>query len=173
MIYPKVKTQLLLRPFFTALVFILLTIIIDISCTHARFRPPPNIPLNYLKCIELTTDRLEHYYLNYDPIYFWLPTGEEVLDGRPVIIKNIELTNGIVDEHNSRVLHITEKITMYLTSVYQMEGIRFGEAIDIVGICRGFSKERDSIILTECFMEPSGTLGLPVDGSNPGSLFGY
>jgi len=141
--------------------------------SSTRTDPPPNIPLNYLDCVELSPEKLATYYFDYNPLYFWLPTGDEALTGKPVIIKDIQLSREMLEMENARTMRISEDVVIELVSTHQLDGFKTGDTVDIVGLCKGLSDTRSDVVLAESYIESAGILNLPLDGKSPQDLLGY
>jgi hypothetical protein len=144
-----------------------------IACNRAELYVPPVIPLSYLDCIELSPLRLGNYYFNYNPLYSWLPTADETLTGRAIIMKNIEITEEMLRTRDKSFFKVAHNVMVKPRNISQMEELEAGDVVDILGLCTGISDEWSAVTLERCFIETSGRLNLPIEGEGSDSIFAY
>lgn len=144
-----------------------------IACNKAESYIQPAIPTSYLDCIELSPLMLGDYYFNYNAIYPWFPTVDEILTGRAIIMKNIEMTEEMLGTRGKSFFKVTHNVIVKPQAISQMEELKVGDVVDILGISTGISAETSAVILERCFIEPSGRLNLPLEGEGSQDIFTY
>ena len=144
-----------------------------IACDKAEVDVPIFIPPSYLDCIELSPLTLGDYYFNYSPLYFWLPTADEILTGRVIIMNNIEITEEMLKTRTESFFKVAGNVMVKPRNPSRIKDLEVGDVVDILGICKGISDEWSPVILERCFIEPSGRLNLPLEGEGSQGLFDY
>jgi len=144
-----------------------------IACNEAESDMPPYIPSGYINCIELTPLRLGDYFFNYVPLYTWIAPDDNTYTGKPIIMKDIEVTEEMLKTRNGSFLNVADNVMVESRNQSNVEDLEVGDMVDILGICRGVSDEWSAVMLEQCIIEPSGRINLPLEnGGSPDSI-GY
>jgi hypothetical protein len=133
------------------------------SCANTPLAVQPFVPPQYLDCIEISPLELSDYYFNYQPLYIWFPTADEALTGKAVIMKNIEITEGMIETSTKSFFKVNSNVLVKPQNPSIMEGLKVGDVIDILGLSQGISDEWAAVVLEDCIIEPTGRLNLPVE----------
>ena len=134
-----------------------------IGCVFAQPIVQPFIPPQYLDCIEINPFELADYYFNYEPPYIWLPTADEAFTGKAIIMKNIEITEGMVETRTKSFFKVNDDLLIKPLDLSRVEELRVGDTVDILGLCKGISDKWAAVVLEDCIIEPAGRLNLPLD----------
>lgn len=134
-----------------------------IACGNVQPIVQPFIPPQYLGCIEISPSELGYYYFNYDPPYIWLPTADEAFTGKAIIMKNIEITEDMIETRTKSFFKVNDDLLIKPLDLSRGEELEVGDTVDILGLCKGISDKWAAVVLEGCLIEPSGRLNLPLD----------
>lgn len=139
------------------------------GCANTALSVQPFVPPQYLDCIEISPFKLADYYFNYQPPYIWMLTADEAFTGKAVIMKNIEITEEIIDTRAKSFFIVNSNVLVKPQDPSIMNELKVGEVIDILGLSKGVSDNR--VVVEGCLIEPAGRLNLPVeeDGASIGA----
>ena len=128
--------------------------------TAFMFYVPPSLPIGYYQCIEARPEDLYSRYLSQSSRRV---NADVLYTNNVYVFKNVKFVDGMKPINYPNCIWIFQVIC-YAASPQEMARLKHGRYYDIIGVCRGFSKEwRDSIYLTECYFLPAGTVVLPAE----------
>ena len=151
--------SLLSRIFFVVLFLGAVTII---SCSGGtRLTTPRYLPPRYLSAIEMRAYDLvlayQHPASRID--------AEALLNGRYIIIKNIEITKEIIDNSSETYLNLGYTLYIQPSDLSRLGHLSIGQKIDVVGICLGIPTGKTAVVLDQCVIESAGIIPLPLSGN--------
>jgi len=99
------------------------------------------------------------------------PAADEMFTGRAIIIKNIKLTEEMMKTKTN--INIGGCIIIELQNTSDLERIKVGDVVDIVGKCMGVSEDRYVVVVKDCLIQPAGLFPLPLPGGEkvPGDIY--
>ena len=102
-----------------------------------------------------------------------MPTADEILTDEPIIIKKIEVSEEMLKTRTNSLIKAADNIIIEAPKDSDLDKLKVGQLVDILGICKGISNEWSAVVLKDCFIEISGRLQLPLEGDTTQVLFGY
>jgi hypothetical protein len=154
-----------IRILWIIVIILLLTITGAASCSNTAPALIPYIPPRYLESIETTSFDLVYAYFRPQT----RANAEKAFNDKYVIIKNIKLTQEIIDNKTDTYLNLGGTLFIKLQDMSDLERFSIGEKIDVVGICLGIPPGGYSVVLEDCLIEAAGVLPLPQTGEGGGS----
>ena len=148
---------------------LLLGIVTITSCTRIELATLPYVPPKYLTAIEVTAFDLVYAYQKPQT----RAAAERLFNDKVIIIKNIEITEEIIRDSTERYLNWGYSILFKPSNLSDLDRLRVGDKIDIVGICQGIAAGITTVVLDRCIIEPAGVLSLPLsdDGRIVGPMY--
>lgn len=143
------------------------------GCANTPPVVQPFVPPQYLDCIEISPVELAHYYFDYQPPYIWMATADEAFTGKAIIIKNIEITEEMIETGAKSFFKVNGNVLIKPQALSIMEELKVGEVVDILGLCKGISDEWAAVVLEDCIIEPAGRLNLPIEEDRASNGAGY
>ena len=146
------------------------------ACTDSFFleQAPPLLPASHYLCVEATpAEMYDAYYGSNWNIRQWV--AEMQYNDKPFVFKNIEILPAMIESRGPDYLWIN-RIQCKSANPRNISKLKAGHKVDVVGVMRGVSKDPDlqyTLLMTECYFLPTGSLALPLDGSSDFVIPGY
>ena len=141
------------------------------GCAQERISShPPYIPPSYLSCTEISpTDLINAYYNNhisYMQVEAWY-------NNQAYVFKQIIVTENMLKWRPTGYVWVENSIQCYPLNKNQLDPLKVGDVVDIVGISMGLHDQFRGLVFYGCVYFPSGIVQLPVEDNGVNVIIPY
>ncbi len=148
---------------------LLLTLPASLSCAGMQAEFPVSLPASYYACLEARPLDLEiAYFSNYGNRY----NASMLYNDRVFVMKDLEWTAAMAQGLASEGCLWLGSVKLVVSNADDCRRFRPGRRVDIVGTNRGIL-DSYTLLFSDCYVLPAGSLQLPAEGAGGKFVPGY
>ncbi len=141
-----------------------------------NYKPDTSVPFSYIPppaegyYIEATMEQLTDEFFSH---YLDPATAGDRFIGKSFIFKDILMDEAILDRRHETWIIIRGLVQFVFQDPSDLQKLKEGDRVDIIGVCVGISKEYELIVVSNCKFLSAGVAPLPIPGGSALLIGGY